>query len=77
MEIVWLNSDSNPAIPIRAILLSNSDLNLVPWALVDGELALTTYCGDRIYAPYLIHEVLELSQREKAIPPELTLDADY
>jgi len=36
MEIVRLNSDSNPAIPIRAILLSKSNLNLVPLALIDG-----------------------------------------
>ena len=76
MEIVRLNSDSNPAISIRAILLSKSDFNLVPWALVDRELALTTYCGYRIYAPYLIHELPELTHREKAIPPEVTLDAD-
>ena len=77
MEIVGLNCDSHPAILIWAILLSKSDLNLVPWALVNGELAMSTYCGDRIRAPYLIHELSELSQREEAIPPELTLDAKY
>jgi hypothetical protein len=30
MEIVGLNSDPHPAVPILAILLSKGDLNLVP-----------------------------------------------
>jgi len=77
MEIVGLNCDPYPAIPVRAILLSQCDLNLVPWALVNGELALFTYCRDSIRAPYQIHMLLELTEREEAISPELTLDAEY
>jgi len=75
MEIMGLNSDSHKSKAIRAILRFKSYLKLVPWELVDGELALTTYCGDRIHTPYLIHELLELTQREEANLSEcITLD---
>ena len=76
MEIVRLNSDSNPAISIRAILLSKSDFNLVPWALVDGELALATYFCDSIQSPHHIHVRLKLIQREEAHRPQIKLNYD-
>ena len=68
LKIVGLNSDPYIAIPFRAILLSKSDLNLVPWAIVDGKLGLIIYYGDSVRVPYQIHMLLKLIHWEETIP---------
>ena len=76
-----LNNDPYPSINVLAgILLSNSDLNLVPRGLINGELVWINYSAYSIHgilAPDQINMLLELAQREETILPELTLDEDY
>lgn len=58
-----LNNDPYPAFAVPAIFLSNSDLNLVPGGLIDGEIVWIKFFADSIHginAPYQINMLLEL-----------------
>jgi hypothetical protein len=73
-----LDNDSYPAIAVPAILLSDSDLNLVPRGLINWEHVFMSYLRDSIQVPYQINMLLELVQREEAIAyPEFPLDQHH
>lgn len=73
-----LDNDPYPAIAVLAILLSDSDLNLVPRGLINWDHVFMSYLRDSIHVPYQINVVLELLQREEAKAyPEFPLDQHH